>query len=148
MCYMILLSTTSTDDLSIGNNELVSFTAALPGIPEEQYLAFPNKWFIGSRSGCSCSFRHLYISSVELGFSEPVDWYPEEAADVEATRQVIAVIRSLVAKGEKVDCVDAWAHGQPLAAALVGEVDVDLGKVGDASFRFFENHRFTFHNQA
>ncbi|MDD5329720.1 MAG: hypothetical protein PHX38_06935 [Sulfuricella sp.] len=141
---MTLLSTTSTDDLSAGNNDLVRFSTELPGIPEQKYLAFAHQWLVGSASGCSCGFRHLHTSSVELGFGEPQDWYPEEAQDVEATRQVIAAIRALVEKGDHVDCMDAWAHGQPDAPPLNGEVEVNLGEVGDASFRFFENHRFTF----
>lgn len=147
MCYMTLLSTTSTDDLSLANNDLVRFSQELPGIPEEKYLVFPRKWFVGSKSGCSCSFRHLYVSSVVLGFGEPEDWFPEEASDVEATRQVIAAVRALVEKGHSVDLVDIWTHGQDEAGPLDGEVDVNLREVADASFRFFENHRFTFSNR-
>ena len=147
MCYMTLLSTTSTDDLSLANNDLVRFSRELPGIPEEKYLAFPRKWFVGSKSGCSCSFRHLYVSSVVLGFGEPVDWFPEDASDIEATRELIAAVRALVEKGENVDLVDIWAHGQGEAGPLDGELEVDLREVADATFRLFENHRFTFSNR-
>jgi hypothetical protein len=42
--------------------------------------------------------------------------------------------------------VDAWAHGQEEADPLAGDIDVNLAAVNDASFRFFESHRFTFSN--
>ena len=50
---------------------------------------------VGSKSGCSCTFRHLY--SIELGFGEPVDWYPEEPDAIEATIQLASTIRRLAA---------------------------------------------------
>ncbi|MDD5271596.1 MAG: hypothetical protein PHU14_02640 [Methylovulum sp.] len=145
---MTLLSTTAEDDLALNNNGLVRFSSELPKIPEAKYLGFKNHWYIGSESGCSCGFRHLCTGSVELGFGEPEDWYPEEASDIEATRQVIAIIRNLVARGEFVDCIDAWAHGQETAEPLAGDLEINLAKINDASFRFFENHRFLFSNQA
>jgi hypothetical protein len=148
MCYMTVLSTTSGDDLARHNNELVQFSRELPGIPEEKYLAFPYKWFIGSKSGCSCSFRHLCKESIELGFTIPVDWYHEEESDIEATRQVCAAIRTLVTTGTQVDAVDAWAHGQTEAAPLNDTIEVNLAKVSDDTFRFFENYRFVFSNHA
>jgi hypothetical protein len=144
MCYMTFLSTNSPEDLALGNGPLVQFSRDMPGLPEERYLEHAHKWFIASRFGCSCGFRHLTVASVELGFGEPEDWYPEEAEDIQATLQVMAAIRRLVNAGAQVDCVDAWAHGQIEAAELAGTLSVDLTVVGDAAFRFFENHRFVF----
>ncbi len=144
MRYMTVLSTTSDADLAVGNNETVQFSRELPGVPEETYLRFKNKWYVGSKSGCSCEFRHLYVGSVELGFGPPEAWFPEAPSEIEATRQVIRSIRALVESGEKVDCVDAWAQGQESADPLAGDIEVDLTQVSDEAFRFFESHRFTF----
>jgi hypothetical protein len=141
---MTVLSTSVDTDLSINNNELVRFSRSLPGIPEEKYLAHQFKWFIGSKSGCSCELRHLYVTSVELGFGEPEAWFPEEASDIEATKQIFATIRALVEDGAQVDCVDAWTQDQPNPESLKGEVTVNCSEVSDTSFRFFEMHRFTF----
>ena len=141
---MTLLSTTADVDLSLENNDLVRFTRELPGIPEETYLGFKNKWFIGSKSGCSCELRHLSIPSVELGFGLPEDWFPEEQSDIEATRQIIASIRSLIENGANVDCVDAWSQYQTVAVPLAGEVEVNLATVSNEAFRFFEMHKFVF----
>jgi len=141
MCYLLLLSTTSNQDLTAHNTELVRFSAELPAIADASNLKYPRKWYIGSRSGCSCSFRHLY--SVELGFGEPVDWYEEEEKDIEATLQVISIIRALVSNNESVDCIDAWEHHDLLPRAT-NKLAVDLGAVRDREFRFFENHHFTF----
>jgi hypothetical protein len=141
MCYVLLLSTTSSEDLAAHNSELVLFTKDLPTIAEVKSLKYPNKWYIGSKSGCSCSFRHLH--SIELGFSEPVEWYKENPEDIEATKQLIQIIRDLVAHGERVDCIDAWEH-QEMYPVANGKLEVDLSKVKNSEFRFFENHHFTF----
>jgi len=143
MCYMTLLSTTSNEDLSQQNDNLVRFSRDLPGLAEESHLAHPHRWFIGSRDGCSCGFRHLYVDSVDLGFAEPQEWYPEEPEDIEATRRLAATIRRLVDGGAQVDCVDAWDHGSD-ANGLSGTIHVDLAAVPDQALRFFENHRFVF----
>ena len=66
----------------------------------------------------------------------------KELEDVEATLQVITIIRELVGKGESVDCIDVWAHDDLLPRAT-NEVDVVLGTISDRAFRFFENHHFT-----
>jgi hypothetical protein len=143
MCYMTVLSTDSPEDLGPSSTPLVRFSREMPRLPEESHLAHAHRWFVASRHGCSCGFRHLYVDSVTLGFGEPQDWFPEEAADVEATREVSALIQRLLDGGARVDCVDAWAHGRP-TAELAGTVHVHLGTVGDRGFRFFENHRFVF----
>lgn len=147
MCYMTILSTTAEDNLSIYNNKLVQFSIELPNIPEEKYLAFENKWFIGSQSGCSCDFRHLCSYDADFNFGKPVDWYEEDEEDIEATRQVIAIIRKLIEKGASVDCVDVWAHGQQQAVSLSGDIYVNLAEIDDLAFRFIENYRFLFLNE-
>jgi hypothetical protein len=143
MCYQLILSTDAAEDLAAHNDDLVSFSRELPGLPEERLLEHTRRWFVGSRHGCSCGFRHLHVSSVELGFGEPVDWYHEEAEDVAATLRFIAIVRALVASGARVDCIDAWNHGED-PVALAGIVAVDLAIVSDRAFRFMENHRFVF----
>ncbi len=143
MCYTLLLSTTSPEDLSVHNTDLVRFTKDLPQIAEVAALTYEHKWYVGSKSGCSCSFRHLY--SIELGFGEPVEWYKEEPEDIDATLQTIQLIREVVAKGESVDCVDTWPR-QEMKSAATSELDVDLSSIKDREFRFFENYHFTFSN--
>ena len=144
---MTVLSTTTKEDLSIYNNECFQFTSDVAFIPEEKYLKFNNKWLVTAEFGCSCGFRHLGSESVELGFTEPEDWFPEDASSIEATRQVIEFIRTLVEKGERVDCVDSWCNNQEDAAPLEDELDINLETVSNLSFRFFENYRFNFIKQ-
>ena len=142
MCYLTLLSTSDDRDLSLSNTPLLRFDRALPGVPEERYLRFEHRWHVRSASGCSCQLRHLMSPTEDFGFAEPADWYPEEASDVEATRHFARVARQLLRDGAHVDCIDAWAHGNPAAALLAGDIDVDLSQVDDRSFRFFESYRF------
>ena len=144
MCYMTVLSTTSKEDLSKYNNEFIQFKAEPIFIPEAKYLKFQNKWLVTAEFGCSCGFRHLCSGSVELGFGEPVDWFPEDASDIEATKQAIEIIRVLVEKGEH---VDSWCNNQEEAEPLAGNLDVNLATMINPSFRFFENYRFNFLNQ-
>jgi hypothetical protein len=143
MCYMVLLSTDSPEDLTKRNGPLISFCRELPPLAEAFQLAYPNKWFVGSRHNCSCGFRHLYIGSVELGFGQPEEWFPEEAEDIEATVSFITVVRNLLVDGANVDCIDAWGH-ESSEANLSGTVAVNLTEMDDLEFRFFENHRFVF----
>ena len=143
MCYMIVLSTSSPEDLTQYNSNLLSFEAKLPGLAEENELNLPHRWFVGSKDGCSCAFRHLHASAVELGFSDPEEWYPEEQDDIDATKQFYEVVSKLVYDGYSVDCVDAWDH-QEGKSSLSGTEVVSIKAVKSTEFRFFENYKFTF----
>ncbi len=144
VCYLTLLSTTSDADLSLADTPLLRFDAALPGIPEERHLQFAHRWHVRSHTGCSCELRHLSSPTDDYNFSEPADWFPESAEMIAATRGFATIVRDLLRQGARVDCVDAWAHGQAEAAPLEGDREVDLSTVDAAAFRFFENWRFRF----
>lgn len=146
MCYMIVLSTTSERELSEFNTPLMQFSRQLPDVPEQSFLQYQNKWYLGSRDGCSCGFRHLDRGSVELGFSEPVDWWPEDQADLDATRQVVGVLKALLNDNAKLDCVDAWLQDAPKEHTLEGQLAVDLVTTSETSFRFFDGFRFDITN--
>jgi hypothetical protein len=141
MCYALILSTTTSDDLSLHNSEGIQFARPVPERITTDALSYPNKWYVGSRTGCSCSFRHVY--EPEQGFGLPEDWFPEETSDIEATLQLIRLVRSLIAKGERVDCVDLW-EGHSNEPHPPASMKVNLGSIRDEEFRFFENYRFDF----
>jgi len=139
MCYEVYLSTDSQEDLTIRNSELVRFKrVADPSTdPSMRRLDFPNHWYVGSKSECSCTFRHLH--STELGFGEPVDWYPEEQDEIKATRELYATLTSLLSSGYQVDLLDQWNGAQP---ASITTLNVSLNDVPESAFRLFENHKF------
>jgi len=143
MCYMLLLSTSSSEDLSVHNCDLIHFEKDASEHAPSNALRYSNKWFVGSRSGCSCSFRQLY--SIELGFEEPVDWYKEDQDDIAATLLFVKIVKSLLTKGEGVDCIDLWDDilDQPEEASIP-VLEVNFEKIGETEFRFFENHHFNF----
>ncbi|MCB1784814.1 MAG: hypothetical protein KDJ33_01095 [Gammaproteobacteria bacterium] len=141
MCYILLLSTTSDRDLAQFNSELVRFTRVLPKIADAQLLRHAHRWYVASKAGCSCTFRHLH--SRDLGFGRPVDWYPEEPDEIDATIELVAVIRSLLDEGEAVDCVDTWQHHEDLPISEA-RLEIDLSSISDDEFRLFENHHFLF----
>jgi hypothetical protein len=142
VCYSIYLSTDSDHDLSIGNSDLVRFKQESIPEPYHSQLRHPNQWYVGSKSGCSCTFRHLY--SVELGFGEPVEWYEEDEPEIAATFIFIQVIRQILIQGFQVDCIDTWEGTQP---EEIIEISVNLDDIGDEQFRFFENHHFLFESR-
>jgi hypothetical protein len=144
MCYSLLLSTTSDADLERHNTELVRYSPLASGTVGASLLQFHHQWFLGSRSGCSCGFRHLAAESLGLGFATPMDWFPEQAEDLAATLEVIGVIRALVAAGAEVDCVDLWNPGPNREPVACATIEVDLDQVGDPAFRFMEDHRLSF----
>jgi hypothetical protein len=90
------------------------------------------------------AIRHLSHDSQDLGFSEPVDWWPEESEDIEATHQAIKLFKRLVISGAQVDCIDTWAQDEPKELGLLGDSVVNLAAVAELAFRFFDGHRFEF----
>lgn len=148
MCYLTLLSTTSTRDLSAFDSPLMRCTRQLPPVAAARFLRHPNRWFLGTGEGCSCAFRHLAAEHAVLGFSPPQAWWPEDAAAVEATRQAFRMFQVLVGEGASLDAVDVWADDQGGSANLHGNAVVALDAVDEASFRFFEGHRLEFVREA
>ena len=142
MCYVLYLSTDSPVNLTARNSGLVTFER-LEGMPEDRVmdrLEFPHRWFVGSAGGgCSCGFRHL--CSTDLGFGEPVDWFPEEPDEIDATKELYGVICWLLESGHRVDLVDRWEGVEP---GDIHNLRVPLADVTAESFRLFENYRFTF----
>ena len=140
MCYSIYLSTTSDVDFSREDSDLLNFCKIAADDPFRSMLLYDHQWYVGSKSGCSCTFRHLY--SVDLGFGEPVEWYPEDEDEIAATLLFVSIVRSIIKRGHKVDCIDAW-HGSTKKDIHVKKVNLD--EINDDQFRFFENHHFHFH---
>lgn len=143
MCYMIVLATDSIEDLSAKNSGNLKFSSELPGLSQERFLSFERRWFLEGSEGCSCGFRHLSSGSISLGFGAPESWYPEAPEYLEATREFIGIVRSLLAGGSKVECIDIWCD-QPASDGLDGALNVNLTEMSDDAFRFFENHHFVF----
>ena len=144
MCYVLLLGTTSSEDLALRNNALVQFRRDIPlegaAQIEATALRLPFHWYVGSQSICSCSFRHL---DGIVGFGEPEDWLPEEPEDIEATHHFIRIVRDLVARGHAVECIDAWEHNEQVPRTH-RQLTVLLSSIKDSEFRFFENFHFFF----
>lgn len=139
MCYTIYLSTDSPEDLSARNSERVRFERMSEPFfdPCTSFLEFTHQWYVGSESGCSCAFRHL--TSKDLGFSEPVDWYPEEEQNLISTQELYGTLASLVSAGFRVDLIDIW---QGADLANIATLDVAVDDVPATAFRMFENYKF------
>ncbi len=139
MCYEVYISTDSQEDLTTRNTELLRFKKIVNPRSDSaiRLLDFPNHWYVGSKSECSCTFRHLY--SIELGFGEPVDWHQEEQDAIDATRELYATLTFLLSSGYGGDLLDVW-HDTPSAA--ITTLDVSLSEVSEKAFRLFENHKF------
>jgi hypothetical protein len=139
MCYGVYISTDSMEDLSKRNSELVQFEKVKDsnGDPCAALLDFPNKWFVRSKSGCSCTFRHLM--SIDLGFSDPVDWSEEEQDELDATGELYSALTDLLSSGHHVDLIDRWEGAQPEDITVL---DVSLDVVSKTAFRLFEDHKF------
>ena len=84
MCYLVYISTDFEGDLSQHNCALIRFEKDFadtdPAVSD--LLQYKHRWFVGSKAGCSCTFRHLL--SVEPGFDKPVEWFPEEEDEIVA----------------------------------------------------------------
>lgn len=142
MCYALYLSTDSQKDLTKHNSDLVRFEPILNDDENHftMLLKNRNKWYVGSKSGCSCTFRHL--KSIELGFGEPEDWYREDQDETDATKELFYLIEQLIFCEDQVDCISIWEGSDP---EDVVKMDVQLSFLSEVSFRFFENHHFVFY---
>lgn len=139
MCYAVYISTDSQEDLRRRNSDLVRFEV-LDGTQEDPCIALlehAHRWYVGSRTHCSCTFRHLM--SIELGFREPEEWYKEEQDELDATRELYAHLTVLLAAGHEVDLIDRWEGARP---DDIKTLDVSLDEVSQGAFRLFENHKF------
>lgn len=139
MCYSVYIATNSEQDLECYNERQISFQKIDKKDEITSLLENENKWFVGSPSSCSCAFRHL--TSYDLGFGEPEDWYPEDKEDLEATKKLYRVILKLIAEGYKVECVDAWEGVKP---EQIKTMDVEIDNISEKEFRLFENYLFKF----
>jgi len=145
MCYGLYISTDSEEDLAKRNSRLVRFRKVVDADenPCLQLLESPNKWYVGSESECSCTFRHLAPESSDLSFSEPEDWYKEEQIELDATRELYLVLDSLLANGHWVDLVDTWEGSEgPTAPKQVKTIDVSFDGITEKSFRLIEGYKF------
>jgi len=142
MCYMVFLSTDSADDLTLRSSDLVRFEkpSADTQAPPPAMLKHEHRWFVGSRSGCSCGFRHLCHQSVDLGFDERQDWFPEDQEDIEATLRLYEILEDLLRRGHQVDLLDCWSRDENREYVSLA---VSLSQVPAAHFRLFEGHAFT-----
>lgn len=142
MCYSVFLSTDSTEDLAAFNDPLIKFIR-IAHIEEDSsisLLSYPNVWHVGSRSDCSCGFRHVMTD--DLGFSEPVGWYEEDAEDLAATKKVYRILLRLAQQEYAVDIVDTWEGTQKKDIKVK---DISLKEIGESRFRFFESYLFRIH---
>ena len=141
MCYSVFISTDAEGDLATHNTPLIRFEKERSPYENDALalMRYPHTWFVGSKSGCSCTFRHLH--SIELGFGAPVDWYPEDSDEIEATKLFYDIVSALVLEGHHVDCISFWTDP---TKDRVQSLDVDLTSVKREEFRFFENHHFIF----
>ena len=140
MCYMLYLSTDCAEDLAARNSDLVRFEKPDPRFPAPPALKNDHVWFVGSKSGCSCTLRHLCRGNTNFDFREPQEWFPEESDAIAATKQLYAVLDEIVRRGGQVDLADVWISEEipPLQP-----LEVSLSKVSADCFRLFESHLFT-----
>lgn len=142
MCYITILSTTSNIELTKYNSDDLVFSKEMPGIPEEKLLKYPYTWYVGSSQGCSCGFRHLMVCNFEdLGFAEPVDWFPEEPEDISATLKLVRVFKEIISDNSKLECIDAWSNELDELPVLSGSIVVSLSRISEPAFRLIENYQ-------
>lgn len=139
MCYLLYISTNSEHDFAVNNSKLVKFEKVTDKDEElpAEILRCPNIWYVGSATGCSCSFRHLMAP--DLGFSEPVDWYKEEEEEIEATKQLYDILKNELDKGSAIEIVDKWTR---TGLKDIKEMNVSFSDVSRNQFRLIENYKY------
>ena len=144
MCYMIVFSTNSDEDLTRLKSALIQFSRDLPASPRNSLLKYQNRWLLESEGGCSCGFRHLEGESIELGFCGPEEWWPEHEEKIAATRAAFEVFRSIAAQGYRIECIDNWMSDRMDFEPPLAEIEIVVDELAPEKFRFFEGYRFEF----
>ena len=141
MCHMLYLATDCPDDLWCKNSDLVRFEklSRETSSRSPRMLTHEHQWFVGSKSGCSCTFRHLIRESVSLGFGAPEHWFPEEQDAIDATHQLYTILAAIIERGHHVELLDCWNGDEDKE---VTRLDVSLTDVTIDDFRLFEGHLF------
>jgi hypothetical protein len=83
------------------------------------------------------------MMSEDPEFGPPEDWCEEDEDDVEATREVFELVRSVIASGYGLDSLCVWEQ----EATKLGQIrrfDVSINQIEGSTFRFFENSYFAF----
>lgn len=139
MCYLIFFSTTDKRNFGDSSSAFFQIEPIKSTDPDDvvDSLAHPFKWYLASRyGGCSCHYRHW--PGGDPLFGPPVDWFPEDEDDVEATAGFYDFVSSIVHAGHNIDVIDIWGPGEEEAFPTTA---VRLSEVSRADFRFVENHR-------
>lgn len=141
MCYYVYLSTDDDMDLTAYNTAILNFDQNLDQGEKAplDVLQFAHKWYVGSKTNCSCTFRQIY--STEQGFDVPQEWCYEEPDAIEATKQFYDVVAKLTERGKRVDCVSWWAD---TPADKLVNMNINLTTVSKETFLFLENHHYIF----
>ena len=140
MCYMLYLSTDCAEDLAPRSTDLLRFEKPDPRFPAPTALKHAHAWFIGSKSGCSCTLRHLSRGNAAFDFQGPQDWLPEEPDAIAGTKQLYAVLAEILRCDGQVDLADV-SIGEEIP--LLQPLEVSLSEVSADRFRLFEGHLFT-----
>ena len=136
---MIYIATDCQDDLSKFNNELVTFKKVADRHREEKFISLfslPYIWHICSRTGCSCGFRN---DNLEIGFTEPEDWFPEDKDSIKATRQVYKTLSNILKTGIRTDCLSVWSD---VENDDIKTIEISFKEIKEKQFRFFTNYLF------
>jgi hypothetical protein len=140
---MVYISTDCADDLAAQTSDGVRFAKlsqeSRPPCP--RILKYQHKWFVGSKSGCSCAFRRLCRESLELGFGPKQDWYPEGEQEIDATKRLYNILKDIVQRGFQVELLNCW-YGEEDSDAV--KLHVSLSRIPADHFRLFEGYLFIF----
>lgn len=155
MCFVIHLSANSELRVAQADDQPFYLEPAIGDGPlhddDAPILQYPHRYLLRVKGGCSCCLRHV---AMKHEMTEEGDWFSippaggftfeppgakEPPGDVEATRAIYRYLKPLVLQGIQIDMVNIW-HG--IEIQPVRELDVSFSKVDEASFRFFEDHKF------
>lgn len=148
MCYMVYISTNCPDDLSALSSHAVRFEqpkaenyTPCPAIFNSHKTLGCQTWYVGSATGCSCTFRQLCKESIELGFDIPQEWYPEDSEEIQATLLLYEILCDIVQRGFSLSLLDCWSGDEHLDP---NPLEVSCSAIAADQFRLYEGYQFIF----
>ena len=134
MCYELYISANNPLKEQL-KSEYVSFEQINDAQRNNlsSHLKHEFNYYIGSKAGCSCSFRYW---ENDFGFTEPQDWTDEDPDDIKGTIALYKAIINLFPSSTLITIIPTWC-GDDIPSQETELINLD--SIAENKFIIFTN---------
>lgn len=150
MCHLIFLATQNPVQCKDFSPENFRVNKAYPEESENDFvknnLSLPYWYniFISPNDTCSCGFR---IRNKEIGFTDKLDWYPEEESALLSTKLLFRAIKELLKTNQIVEILPTWnGYADDIMENNFSTQNYFFDDLKENTFCLFDNVKFVIKN--